>query len=80
MRLTGVEDLCTGLADANRQNSNTMSTVGLFLNMLPLHFKGPLSTSFGEVLKTTRTKVYEALGHAGVPFNDIFQGMTTLST
>ncbi|KAK4205028.1 hypothetical protein QBC40DRAFT_261048 [Triangularia verruculosa] len=74
-RLAGVDDLCIGLADANRHDSNVMSTVGLFLNMLPLRFKHLPDTPFGEVLKGTRVKVYEGLGHAGVPFDDLLQAL-----
>ncbi|KAK0664508.1 hypothetical protein QBC41DRAFT_380647 [Cercophora samala] len=72
-RLGGVDDLCIGLADANRHDSDVMSTVGLFLNMLPLRFKHVPDMSFGDVLKGTRTKVYEGLGHAGVPFDELLQ-------
>lgn len=73
-RLAGVDDLCIGLADANRHSSNVMSTVGLFLNSLPLHFTQQKDMSFGEVLHETRDKVYEGLGHAGVPFDELLQG------
>jgi len=74
MRLARVEDLCIGVADANRHDSNTMSTVGLFLNMLPIHFKQSTNVPFGEILRETRAKVYEALAQAGVPFDELLQG------
>ncbi|KAI8962427.1 hypothetical protein F5Y11DRAFT_365984 [Daldinia sp. FL1419] len=74
-QLTGVKDLCIGLADANRHDRDSMTTVGLFLNILPLHFKQNLEATFGDMLTETRTKVYEALGHAGVPFDDILQAI-----
>ncbi|KAI1637132.1 hypothetical protein F4809DRAFT_640890 [Biscogniauxia mediterranea] len=74
-RLAGVDDLCIGMADANRHHSDVMYTVGLFLNMLPLRFKHSATTPFGDVLKETRTKAYDALGHAGVPFDDLLQAL-----
>ena len=74
-RLAGVDDVCIGLADANRHDSNVMSTVGLFLNMLPLRFKHLPDMSFSDVLKGTRAKVYESLGHAGVPFDELLQAL-----
>ncbi|KAI5919279.1 hypothetical protein F4810DRAFT_714627 [Camillea tinctor] len=74
-RLASVDDLCIGMADANRHHSNVMYTVGLFLNMLPLRFKYSASTPFGDVLRETRTKAYDALGHAGVPFDDLLQAL-----
>ncbi|TEY65541.1 hypothetical protein BOTCAL_0139g00080 [Botryotinia calthae] len=75
MRLDNVEDICIGLADANRHESDVMSTVGLFLNMLPLNFKQSLNTPFVDILKDTRVKVYDALGHAGIPFDDLLQAL-----
>lgn len=74
MRLAGIEDLCIGLADANRHEDNVISTVGLFLNMLPLRFKGYRNSQFSEILRETRTKVYGALGHAGIPFDELLKG------
>jgi hybrid polyketide synthase/nonribosomal peptide synthetase ACE1 len=74
MRFAEVRDICIGLADANRHDSNVMSTVGLFLNILPVSFRKSTSSPFGDVLKETRTKVYKALGHAGIPFDDLLQG------
>ncbi|KAH6628919.1 hypothetical protein F5144DRAFT_655621 [Chaetomium tenue] len=75
MRLAGVADLCIGLADANRHESNVTSTVGLFLNMLPLRFKQSSEATFGDILKETRGAVYEGLGHAGVPFDELLQAL-----
>ncbi|KAM7189008.1 hypothetical protein V8F20_010311 [Naviculisporaceae sp. PSN 640] len=76
-RLAKVEDVCIGLADSNRHDSAVMSTVGLFLNMLPLRFKDPnlADTPFSETLKATRAKVYDGLGHAGVPFDELLQAL-----
>ncbi|KAL2015562.1 hypothetical protein VTK56DRAFT_5221 [Thermocarpiscus australiensis] len=73
-QLSGVRDLCIGLADANRHDSNVMSTVGLFLNILPLRFRGP-STSFSDAVRETRDRVYGALSHAGVPFDELLQAL-----
>ncbi|KAH6844804.1 hypothetical protein B0I37DRAFT_446777 [Chaetomium sp. MPI-CAGE-AT-0009] len=75
MRLAGVDDLCIGLADANRHESNVTSTVGLFLNMLPLRFRQSSEATFGDILKETRGAVYEGLGHAGVPFDELLQAL-----
>ncbi|KAF1846591.1 putative linear gramicidin synthase subunit D, partial [Cucurbitaria berberidis CBS 394.84] len=74
-RLTGVDDICIGLADANRHDSKVISTVGLFLNSLPLHFTQQKDRSFGDVLRETRAKVYEGLSHAGVPFDELLQAL-----
>jgi len=73
-RLTKMDDICIGLVDANR-DAKSMSTVGLFLNMLPLRFKASLSQDFGSMLRGTRDKVYSALAHGGVPFDELLKGM-----
>ena len=39
VRLTEVEDLCIGIADANRFDPANVSTVGFLLNLLPLRFQ-----------------------------------------
>ncbi|KAM0276945.1 hypothetical protein ACHAQH_006230 [Verticillium albo-atrum] len=74
-RLAGVKNVCIGMADANRRDVESMSTVGLFLNLLPLLFEATGSTSFQAVMKETRNKVYEALGHSDVPLDEILNAL-----
>lgn len=70
-RLTGASSICIGMADANRRDVESMSTVGLFLNLLPLLFKATGSEIFHAVVQETRNKVYEALGHSDAPLDEI---------
>ncbi|KAJ5710314.1 polyketide synthase [Penicillium malachiteum] len=48
-----LEDLCIGVADANRPNAEYMDTVGFFLNLLPVRFKIPASSTFAQVAQNT---------------------------
>lgn len=81
-RIAGVQDVCVGMADANRSDLETMAMVGLCLNLLPVLFRGdssravsePTSVTFQTVLQSTRDKVYEALGHSDVAIDEILQG------
>lgn len=68
-RFTDAQDLTIGIADANRNDSDVMGTVGLLLNLLTLRFKYESSQKFGDCIAEARTKAYEALGNSRVPFD-----------
>lgn len=70
-RMLSLEDLCIGIADANRTDSDTSTGVGFFVNLLPLRFKTSLQQSFSETLQSSRNKVFGALAHSDVPFDVI---------
>ncbi|KAJ5726765.1 polyketide synthase [Penicillium malachiteum] len=48
-----LEDLCIGVADANRPNADFMDTVGFFLNLLPVRFNVHSSSTFAQVAQNT---------------------------
>ncbi|KAK8147942.1 hypothetical protein G3M48_000684 [Beauveria asiatica] len=59
-----------GLADANRLDKRFMTSLGFFLNLLPVRFDRSVpGTTISEVLKDTRNKAYKALEHSAVPWN-----------
>lgn len=68
-RFTNAQDLTIGIADANRNDSDVMGTVGLLLNLLTLRFKYEPTQPFGDCVAEARTKAYEALGNSRVPFD-----------
>lgn len=70
-RILSVEDLCLGIADANRTDSDTSTSVGFFVNLLPLRFKTTAQQVFSEILQSSRNKVFGALAHSDVPFDVI---------
>lgn len=71
-RFLSIDDLCIGFADANRLDSDTMTAVGYYLNLLPLRFAGDATeVPFTTVLQQSRTKAYSALAHSKIPFDVI---------
>ncbi|OJJ70821.1 hypothetical protein ASPBRDRAFT_126737 [Aspergillus brasiliensis CBS 101740] len=68
-RFTEAEDLTIGIADANRNDSDVMGTIGLLLNLLTLRFQNESTQPFGDCLAESRDKAYEALHHSRVPFD-----------
>ena len=70
-RFLGDDDLCIGMADANRGDSDVLGSIGLFLNLLPLRFRSKPTQYFSDALKEARSEVYGALGHSRLPFDTL---------
>ena len=67
--LKDTDDLTIGIADANRNDSDIIGTIGLFLNLLALRFKYDPKQRFGDSLVEARNKAYAALGNSRLPFD-----------
>ncbi|RYP45619.1 hypothetical protein DL768_008056 [Monosporascus sp. mg162] len=72
MRLAKVEDLSVGIADAGRTGDGEFSSVGNYLNILPLRLRPISWHSFAETLQETKRKVHAALANAAVPIDVLF--------
>lgn len=70
-RFLDTEDLSIGIADANRNDSATLRSIGLYLNLLPLRFRATPNATFSDALREARTKSYSALEHSRLPFDII---------
>ncbi|BCS29676.1 putative hybrid PKS-NRPS biosynthetic cluster [Aspergillus puulaauensis] len=71
-RLTGVDDICIGVAESNRFDAANAGIVGFLLNLLPLRFQASIEHQlFSEVLTGTRDKTYKALQNSNVPFDKL---------
>ncbi|KAL7929176.1 hypothetical protein V8C35DRAFT_331857 [Trichoderma chlorosporum] len=71
-RLAGSEDICIGVASANRHNDpGSDSSVGIFLNLFPLRLRSQLSKPFLTLLQENKTKGLACLNHSAVPFDVI---------
>ncbi|KAL7912441.1 non-ribosomal peptide synthetase [Trichoderma velutinum] len=71
-RLTGSEDVCIGVASANRHNDpGSDSSVGIFLNLFPLRLRSQLSKPFLSLLQENKAKGLACLNHSAVPFDII---------
>ncbi|KAJ6141247.1 hypothetical protein N7470_010143 [Penicillium chermesinum] len=69
-----VDDLCIGIADANRKDIKTLATVGFLLNLIPLRFGGLTGEeTLSTLLNTAKQTSYSALNHSAVPFDLLLQ-------
>ena len=67
------EDICLGIADANRLDNRYMDTVGFFLNLLPVRTQINGQERFNDLIKRTRKNIYDALTHSKVPFDILLE-------
>jgi hybrid polyketide synthase/nonribosomal peptide synthetase ACE1 len=67
-RYTDQDDVSIGIGEANRLDESYMTSIGPYVNILPLRFRTTASSKFGEVLAETRSKTYSALENSRVPF------------
>lgn len=72
-RLLDIEKLCIGIVDANRSNQSFSNTIGFFLETIPVLSRVNSEQIFSDILQTTRTKAYAALGRTGVPTEEILR-------
>ncbi|KAK8102501.1 PKS-NRPS protein [Apiospora sp. TS-2023a] len=72
----GIDDLCVGVADANRPDAAYMDTVGFFLNLVPVRFRIPAGTTFAEVAQNTSQQMGHAL-EKSVPFDMLLDQLNT---
>lgn len=70
-RLAGTEDICIGVADANRTDGGAMESIGMFLNLFPVRLETPLDQPFTSIIKQTKRKILSALANSAVPFDVI---------
>ncbi|KAF2107006.1 hypothetical protein BDV96DRAFT_506848 [Lophiotrema nucula] len=68
-RFLRTNDLCIGIADANRVDKDTMNAIGMYLNVLPLRFRSQPGRSFSGILRNTRATVRHALANSKIPFD-----------
>lgn len=71
-RLAQSEDICIGVASANRHNDpGSEDSIGIFLNLFPLRLRSQMSKSFLTLLEESKNKILAALNHSAVPFDVI---------
>ncbi|RDL30421.1 uncharacterized protein BP5553_10299 [Venustampulla echinocandica] len=61
--------VCIGIADANRLDSKFMGSFGNFLNVLPLRFDRKRGQTFGAAIETARERAHNALRYSALPFD-----------
>ena len=68
-------DLIIGMGDANRGDAQFASTIGFFLNLLPLYFSRPQRQTVGDMVKESREAAFEALQHSQLPFDSLLDAL-----
>lgn len=68
-----MEDICLGIADANRLDNKYMDTIGFFLNLLPVRTQVNGQERFKDLIRRTRKNIYGALAHSNVPFDTLLE-------
>lgn len=66
-----IDEICIGMADANRIDGAYAETIGFFVNLLPLRFQLSKDVKFSQLVQNTSRKVFTALENSAVPFNTI---------
>ncbi|OQD63284.1 hypothetical protein PENPOL_c010G08089 [Penicillium polonicum] len=74
-QLAGIDDICIGVADANRLDDEFAETVGFFMNMLPVRFHVSPDAKFSQIAQTTARKVLGAVQNSAVPFDMILDDL-----
>jgi len=76
-RYLSLPDICIGVADANRTSSPFASTLGFFMNILPLRTAIPNlhTTPFRLLAQTTSQKFLSALSHSAIPLDTILDAV-----
>ncbi|KAK4171885.1 putative dual specificity polyketide synthase [Triangularia setosa] len=66
---TEADDLTIGIADANRTDSDVITSIGFFLNLLTLRFRRQPSQKFSDAINEARNTTYSALANSRLPFD-----------
>ena len=64
-----VQELTIGIADANRNDSDVMNSIGFFLNLLTLRFHRQSDQRFADAIVEARNTAYGALENSRLPFD-----------
>ena len=70
-RLASIEDVCIGVADANRTDQGAMECIGMFLNVFPVRLRTSLDQPFSSIIRQTKKKILSGLANSAVPFDVI---------
>jgi non-ribosomal peptide synthetase component F len=64
-RFLATDDVCIGIADANRNDFGTMEAVGMYLNLLPLRFWLRETETFKEVIVESKARYMQHYPNLG---------------
>ncbi|CAI4215820.1 unnamed protein product [Parascedosporium putredinis] len=64
-----LEDMCIGVADANRKDADVQGSLGIFLDLLPIRLRRSPQETFANTLKDVQKATLAAFGNSRVPFD-----------
>jgi non-ribosomal peptide synthetase component F len=68
-RWTGQNDICLGVASANRNHPDLEGSIGFFVNLLPVRCRVFEDIDFDELVSTVAERMQDALDHREYPFD-----------
>ncbi|KAI9771201.1 MAG: putative Hybrid PKS-NRPS biosynthetic cluster [Geoglossum umbratile] len=74
-RFSNTDDLCIGVADANRNESDVLQSLGCYLNLLPIRFLSQPRQTIGEALKEVKSKSQQAFANSQLPFDTLLSDL-----
>ncbi|KAL6232485.1 hypothetical protein BDW75DRAFT_242951 [Aspergillus navahoensis] len=74
-RFLDLSEVCIGITDANRTDSDFLETIGFFVNLLPLRLKIGKHHTLEGLLQNTRNVAYQALQHSQLPFDVLLDAL-----
>ncbi|RYP90585.1 hypothetical protein DL770_003295 [Monosporascus sp. CRB-9-2] len=72
-KFLATDDICIGIADANRLDQRFLRTIGMFLNLLPLRFRRRAGQMFADIVADTSRKAMSALENSRLPFEVLLE-------
>ncbi|KAK2020720.1 beta-ketoacyl synthase domain-containing protein, partial [Colletotrichum zoysiae] len=73
--LTGRTDIVVGVPDANRSDLDDLSTMGLFVNTLPLRLHHAVGDTFASALSRTKEHMRAAIQQSRVPMHVVLDSL-----
>ncbi|KAB8336832.1 hypothetical protein FH972_021140 [Carpinus fangiana] len=75
---TDDQDLTIGIADANRNESDVIGSIGFFLNLLTLRFRRQPQQTFSAAIVEARNTAYAALSNSRLPFDVLLKELNVV--
>lgn len=74
-RLSGAEDVVVAVPISGRDHPSAESTVGFFVNTLPLRIRFTDRPQFQDVLRQVKETLLEVRAHAALPFDELVRAL-----
>ena len=79
-RMLKINDVCIGITDANKNDSDHFDTLGFFVNLVPIRSRIDGKQSFAGIAQKARDKTFQALEHSQLPFDVLLNELNIAKT